>query len=69
MSIDQGPVTDEERRLTAGMPMDVAAGFIAARRGVDVRARAEEVRQQKLTERALHAHLQDIVAMKMQEGQ
>lgn len=62
--IDQGPPTDEERQLTAGMPPHIAAGFIAARRGGDVRGMyAQEKRLADLSDQ-----LQDIIREKFRSA-
>lgn len=63
MPVDTGPPTPEERELVAGMPTNVAAGFIAARRGANPRAYYEQERVNK----DLEDQLGDIIKGK-QEG-
>jgi hypothetical protein len=57
MPIDTGPPTEEERALVAGMPNHVAAGFIAARRGGDVR----DLHEQNARIKDMEGHLDDIL--------
>jgi hypothetical protein len=57
VAIDTGPPTPEERELTAGMPTNIAAGFIAARRGANPR----EYYEQERINKDLEGQLGDII--------